>query len=40
MNMQRGIGEFDYFRSADERRALLEELEKFYEDEGFPVRKP
>ncbi len=39
MNLERAAGEFSYFRSPEERQEKLDQMEKFYEQEGLPVRR-
>jgi outer membrane protein TolC len=40
MGVQRSIGRFDYYRSAQERQEFLDRLSKFFEDQGQKVRTP
>jgi outer membrane protein TolC len=40
MGVQRAVGNFDYYRSSQERQAFLSRLEQFYRDRGFPLRAP
>jgi outer membrane protein TolC len=40
MGVQRAVGNFDYYRSPQERQEFLSRLEQFYRDRGFQLRTP
>ena len=39
MGVQRAVGRFDYFRSAQDRLAFIEQMDAFFRSEGFELRK-
>jgi outer membrane protein TolC len=40
MRVQRAVGNFDYYRSPQERQEFLSRLQAFYKDRGFQLRTP
>ena len=39
MGVQRAVGRFDYFRSAQDRLAFIEQMDAFFRSEGFELRE-
>ena len=39
MGVQRAVGRFDYFRSAEDRLAFVEQMDTFFRGEGFELRE-
>ncbi len=40
MAAQRAVGKFDYYRSQQDRQAFLARLARYFEDQGFVIRRP
>ncbi len=40
MGVQRAVGRFDYYRSAQDRQEFLNRANEFFQSAGFPVRTP
>ena len=40
MNVQRGVGRFDFFLNPAEQQAFLERLDRYFQKEGYRIRKP
>jgi outer membrane protein TolC len=40
MGVQRAVGQFDYYRSPQERQEFLSRLRQFYQENGFNIRTP
>ncbi len=40
MVVQRGVGKFDYYRSLQDRQAFLDRLARYFQNQGFVIRRP
>ncbi len=40
MAVQRAVGKFDYYRSQQDRQAFLARLARYFQDQGFVMRRP